>query len=295
MGSLKHFVWAIDAQEADAKVNKVVARYLRALTKNISDSKVTPCSLLPLGDFGFHEVLTSREIKEYKKRQQEMANKVLRRAGFQDSEVDIVVAKERSMSHLIQYLTRYVKKVEGDLAVLGTHQKSASERFFLGSFSENFLFHGKTPTLMIPPQTKVPTGGLKKAMVSMDLLDDYRKDFQKVLAYAESFGIKELFLYHGVPISRIHHYHPGFVEEKVQEREKCLESLKKQARGKGIKATTFVSDGEIDLAADIIHHGKKNKCQLIFLKGKTSKAKSIFLGSTARSILRQTTTPCLLY
>lgn len=290
-----HAIWAIDAEESNAKINKTVFRYLKSLNKNVKDLKITPCTLLPLGDFGFHEVLTPREINTYKLRSKDLADELLAKAGAKDLEVDIVVAKERSASQLVDFLVSRAKKVKADLVVLGAHQRSAGERFFLGSFTENFLFHGKLPGLIIPVEASIPRNGVKLAMVCADLYNNYKDDFAAALDYLERFGIKELIIYHGLPFSRAHVYHKDFIEEKIAERQKDLDDLKRSASSRGFKVRIELSSGKINLSADITKKAKRAGANLIIMKGKTSRARSTFVGSTTRSVLRESQVPVLVF
>ena len=290
--AIKDIVWAIDAESNDAKVNKTVGRLLKALKKHNSNLNCHVVSVLSLGDFGFYEVLTPQEVKELTKNTKEQAQELVKAAGVKELDPDVVKTKSRSGRDTVSALMKYVKKHKSDLVVIGSHHKKAVERFFLGSFAENFLFSTQQTALVVHPDSKVPQE-IKRALIPLDFFEGYETEFDRAAEMAKSLGIQELHVYHYLGLGKGSKRQADIIQEKIAEREKALNDLSK--RVSGIKVVPHLQNEKKEVDDDILKHVNKTKSQMVIAKGKTGRVKSLFLGSTTRSVVRHSPVPVLVF
>lgn len=292
-----NIVWAFDVLDGSTealKAQKKAAQYLSLLSRENKKLKISPLSLLPLGTMGFHDYLSSKEILDYQNDYTEIAQKKINKTSLKGEKVLVHTVKEKSSKDLIAQFTHHAQKLNVDFVALAAHHRTASERFFLGSFVEKFLYYSPLPGIIIPPNTPIPKNGIRKAMICLDSKDIILSSVEQTLEKLSSLGFEEVGLYHCIPFHKAHYYHRDFIDKLISERSQKLDQLAESVEKLKFKVKTHLSSGELDIPSDIVTLSKKQKYHLVCVRPKTGKLKSAFIGSVAKGVIRSSDIPCLV-
>ncbi|MCB9026413.1 MAG: universal stress protein [Bdellovibrionaceae bacterium] len=205
----------------------------------------------------------------------------------------------------IDTFSEELKKIQPDLVVLNTHQRKGMTRWFMGSFTENFLLKCQFPALVIPPNMKL-SKKIIKTLIPSSLKDKEKVFFNEFVS--GKMGIKtDVILY-----SKI--FHPidtfassaitalggswvsleAFSQEVVVDRLKKGEEWGAEAKKQGVSVKVKVDDSPKDFAENLLQVAQEEDVQLIALPSFSGKTEAVLLGSNAREIVRQSPLPVLV-
>lgn len=288
---IKKFVWALDHYSGDSKTNKAVAQFLKIFAKT-PGVKIIPVSIVNLSELGMLDVLTKKDIEKYTRDAKKDSQAILDKLGLTNLKAEVKTCKGRSRSDSIKALMAFRKEKKADVIVVGSRNKKGLSRFFMGSFAETLIFTAKCPTLIINPDMK-PVKSIDRILFCSQLRDKYKADFNRILKFANKHKTHiTLFNYFGLGSGSKDQ--PQFIKDRLADREKNTNALIKAGEKAGIKVDSYIEKKEMDIDKAVLSTAKKDKCQLIALKGKSDALHAFLVGSTTRSIVRHAEVPVLI-
>ncbi|MCB0356334.1 MAG: universal stress protein [Bdellovibrionales bacterium] len=234
-----------------------------------------------------------------------MAKKVANFKRKDIQEPKVIISNGFSTRDDIETFNNELQKLQPQLVVLNTHQRKGLSRFFMGSFTENFLLKCKFPTLVIPPSYKF-SHKIAKTLIPTSFNDNEKPFFKDFIAGKNCFK-SHLLLYSKV-------FHPidafatsaatalggawvsleSFSQEVVVDRMKKGDLWCGEAKEQGLKCEVKVDDNPKDFIESLLEIIKQESIDLIALPSFTGKTEAILLGSNAREIIRSSEVPVLL-
>ena len=290
---LQNLYWAIDVENKNLKVQEKVAKYMKII-KAQSKVKIVPTTVLPLGEFGFVEDLTKKEKDEYTAEYTDKCLKMLMKLGFDDLTPKIVNSRFKAGRKTVKALAQFATRHKGDgIVVLASRNQTGLRSFFLGSFAEDFLFGHPLSALVIHPDTKVPRK-FNNALLAFDVLNGKMAQFNKICDMYKHMGIESTTLYYYIRKFQKRGDDAAHrkLEKKVNEAMKKFEAA---ALKKGLKVKISVESKTANLKDSILKKASTGSCDVVTIVGKTSKERTLLLGSTTRAILRESKLPVLIY
>lgn len=292
--NFKNLVWAIDHGSKKSNVNKAVASFLKLFT-NIRTAKIHPASILSLGRMGFIKDLTRKEILDYKEETITETYDIMKGVGFGHLTPELISVKGRSTVEMIKGLSKHVTKVNGDMVILGSHNYSTLDRFFLGSFAESVIFQSKVPKLIINPKMSPMRGKLSRIFMPLDLREGYQEEVSACLKFAKSYGVKEVHFFHYFGLGRGTARQPQYIRDNLHDKTQTLEKIVAMTKKKGFKSRYHIQLEEKNVTDSLLKAAANSKAQMIMIKGKTEKAQALFVGSVTRNVVRYSKVPVLVF
>lgn len=218
----------------------------------------------------------------------------------------VIKSLDSSRRDDVSLLCSYMEDHQYDLSLLSTHSREGLTRWFMGSFTENFLMNSQTPMAIVNPHCP-EISKIEKAFCPIDFTEASLQAFQQFLE-TPFFNIKEVVLY-----TKIQRPFNAFVQSGVQflgggwvapeqyldieneNRKKEGEKLCQWAQEKGYKTQLIIDDGPKDLVDAIEEAIKDCECDISVLGTSSSRISQIILGSTTKNIIRTSQKPVLVY
>ncbi len=292
--NFKNLVWAIDHGSKKSNVNKAVSSFLKMFT-NIKTAKIHPVTVLSLGRMGFLEDLSRQDVLDYKEETITDTYAIMKSVGFGHLTPELISIKGRSTGDMIKGLQKHVTKVKGDMLVLGSHNYTALDRFFLGSFAESLIFSCKLPALIINPKMSPQKGKLSRIFCPIDLLEGYEDEVKECINFAKTYGVKEIHFFHYFGLGRGTSRQPQYVRDNLHRKTHMLEKIVESTKKKGFNCRYHMQLEEKNMTDSLLKAATKAKAQLIMMKGKTGKAQAMLVGSVTRNVVRYSKVPVLVF
>jgi nucleotide-binding universal stress UspA family protein len=214
-----------------------------------------------------------------------------------------------SQKEAVEVLTTHAKKEKADFIVVSSHAKKGLKRLIIGSFAETLTNYAKYPVAVITPNMQI-----KNDFSSIVLPTTFTKNEKKVFLWAIQFAKNfksKIIITHSLPYPQDPILSSGMFllgsapsvpivnltdyEKSKKEIEKKAKDLEKLAKLHQIKTETIINDMCITISDGIIKTSKKQKASLIIMAHQSSRLATTLLGSITRQIIRESSTPVLIY
>lgn len=182
-------------------------------------------------------------------------------------------------------------RAEGcELVVMGRRGLRRLERALMGSVTARVIGHSACDVLVVPRDAAL---GWKRILVAVDGSEYGEAALERAVDLAEAHG-GDLSIAYVVNINEeFYAQAPEMVEKMVRDARALLDEMKKRAEARGVKAETYVREGEphrwiIELAAE-------RKVDLIVMgsHGRTG-LKRLLMGSVAEKVIGLSSVPVLV-
>jgi nucleotide-binding universal stress UspA family protein len=177
-----------------------------------------------------------------------------------------------------------------DLIVIGRKGLHRLERTLVGSVTARVIGYGQRDVLVVPIDTHV---GFKRVLVATDGSRYCRAAIERAIDFAGSYG-GEILVASIVDLpSEFYAEAPQVVEDLIHKARGFAENVKKQAEVSGVKAETFVREGEAYQA--IVELAKARDVNIIVMgsHGRTG-MKRLLMGSVAEKVIGYAPCPVLV-
>lgn len=293
-------LWGLNPFEENPKILKNTAILLKSFAGADSIIPVYVASPLELRIALEFSVPASRRFEEVAG---EKMRKVLTPlTGLKLQRPKILVERDPSVTKAVQRFAEYVNREKPDLIVLGTQARRGIRRFFLGSFAESFLHHIDVPVLLVNPRSK-SKGRVTRILFPTDFSDASKKAFREFCRFSSWINAKVI-LHHVLASPTRWASREGYLmmEDQLLKVPQYIERLRKNAqrqaeawiREVGRKSSRFsvhIEESPSKMSEVILKRAKKLRVDLIAIASQSGQLKSAFLGSTARSVLRNSELP----
>jgi nucleotide-binding universal stress UspA family protein len=281
MGLYRKILVAFDGSESS------VNALLRAFTlANDEKSWITVATIVPSYE-GDMDLTGVKDI-----------HKTLLRTGEEIlSKAKAIAEKERALiKTVLEYGAPYEKLVDiaesenSGVIVLGKRGTSQFAKTFLGSVASRVIGNSSRDVLVVPQDAAL---GWKKIFIATDGSRYSESATDKAINFAKSYG-GELAVISVVDVpSEFYAEAPKAVEDLIKKAKEFTAAVKKKAESSGIKASTFIGEGE---AYEVITNtARKEKADVIFMgsHGRTGIGK-ILMGSVTEKVIGYAPCPVLI-
>jgi nucleotide-binding universal stress UspA family protein len=176
------------------------------------------------------------------------------------------------------------------IIVMGRRGKSRLERAFIGSVTARVIGYGTRDVLVVPENASI---GWKKIFLATDGSRHSESATEKAVNFAKAYG-SELAVISVVDVpAEFYAEAPKAVEDLIRKAKGFVAAVKEKAEASGIKASTFIGEGE---AYEVITGtAAKEKADVIFMgsHGRTGFRK-ILMGSVTEKVIGYAPCPVLV-
>lgn len=177
-----------------------------------------------------------------------------------------------------------------DLIITGRKGTRHLERSLMGSVTARVIGHSQRDVLVVPNGSRV---GWEKILIATDGSRYSRIAAERAIDFAKSYG-SELRVVSVVDVpSEFYAEAPNAVDEMISKAKGYVEDIRLQAETEGIKAESFVREGEAyQIITDL---AKKEKVNVIVMSshGRTG-LKRLLMGSVAEKVIGHAPCPVLV-
>ncbi len=216
------------------------------------------------------------------------------REQFDYSDISILVADEPSSQFLVEKLSAFAKKLQSDLLVVLSSNRSGLSYWFLGSFSETAALTAKVSVLVLKPQIKSSDFSKNVRMVvALDLDVTYStREITKIIDWAKK-AKSHVDLIYAQRKSTV--LSPSLrSSNKQRDAENKLNKIASYFKKANVRTSVVVIDKENSTAEAIVKYADSRKAWMILtISTERAFSRKLLLGSTARRILSLTKRPFL--
>lgn len=293
-------VWAVDPFATDSQLQRSAALAIQAFTRNLP-AHVVPVYLF-MGNLAPLEVglgIPKDFELNLRKDAQKRFSAIVKRIKIPHLK-PLHVISDPFLTHRegADLLTNYSKKIGAEIIFASTHAKRGVRRLFTGSFVETLTLRSDIPLIVVNPSWN-RTADLKNIIFPTDFSDESREAYDRILEIAKTSGSKitifhKLSFYPSPVFDLAFSAYPQYqhiIKEETEVRKENAALWVKEAVSRGISAA-YVLDEKLtgSAATAILEFAKKNP-GMIALASHSGPLEIIFLGSTTRQILRNSTHP----
>lgn len=182
-------------------------------------------------------------------------------------------------------------KERANMIALFTHSRSGLRRLVLGSFAETLVHMAQVPVFLVNPAAKPPRA-IRRVLFATDLSLTSRKAFRKLLDMVVTWQA-EILVFH-VPQPSIDLQIVPQSEAEFRRVKRLLAQYEKLAATKGVRATTLLGKGFVEIARQILAQAQRHEAQIIATVAQTGPAAAALLGSVTRRLIRESDRPVLV-
>ncbi len=289
--NFQKILWAVDPDSLQSDINPIVSSYLKEFAKH-KGCEICPVSILNLGDILFAVEYGAADLSSFKKKAQLDMKKILKKTDFDHLKGTLLTHHGTTMGDAAKTLLDHAKKIKADVIVIGAKNLKGIDKFLMGSFAETIMFTSKIPLLMVKPDSPKAVN-FKSVFYCAEFAGSYKKIFKRLLDICRADSTK-LTLFHYFGYGRKSKM-PTNMKNLLSSVEENLHSMAKMGERTGVEVKISITHEEKDSITDaILEAAKKEKAQLIAIKGATDRLRTFFIGSTARKVLRKSRLPVLL-
>lgn len=177
-----------------------------------------------------------------------------------------------------------------DVIVMGRRGLRRLERVLVGSVTARVIGHTQRDVLVVPRNTYI---GWKRLLVATDGSRYSRVAVEKAIAFARSYGSQLLIISVVDVPTEFYAEAPKAVEDLVRKAKEYTAEAKRQAEAAGVKADTFVAEGDADAA--IVKLAKEQKAEMMIMgsHGRTG-LRRLLMGSVTEKVIGNAPCPVLV-
>jgi nucleotide-binding universal stress UspA family protein len=292
-------LWLVDVLDKDLKSPKAIANTLQGLGFGPTDQIwCTYMSQEIEGDLNFATGLATDAAQSNRLRRlpSSVLKKHISKLETQGLAVrpSVISVSSISLKSGADRILMDAKAKKVDLIALQTHGRKGFVRFVMGSFAETLIHRSPISLLILNPGTKTKKN-VKRILYATELEKAAEKSVVKIAEIAKRAGA-ELRLLH-VPFPSYSVKFRGQdpqVEIYRKSVPKQMERLVKLASTEGVMTDYVIANPDKSIVKTIDDEAKSFRADLTAVKSKAGPIGTLFLGSVARSLVRQSSQPVLI-
>jgi nucleotide-binding universal stress UspA family protein len=213
------------------------------------------------------------------------------------SKARAIAEKERALIKTVleegvpyEKLVDVAEEGNAGIIVIGRRGKSRLERAFVGSVTARVIGHSSKDVLVVPENASI---GWKKIFLATDGSRFSGSATDKAINFAQSYG-SEFAVISVVDVpSEFYAEAPKAVEDLIKKAKEFVAAVKEKAEASGIKASTFVGEGE---AYEVITNTALREKADVIVMGSHGRAgiKKILMGSVTEKVIGYAPCPVLV-
>jgi nucleotide-binding universal stress UspA family protein len=178
-----------------------------------------------------------------------------------------------------------------DLIAMGTKGISGLEKVLVGSVAAAVIGHSHRDVLVIPAKSQI---GWQKILVTTDGSKYSKAAVERAINYAKAYGSELTAVAVVDAPAELSGVAPGAVEDMIKKAKRYVEEVKSQADSAGLKAETFVLEGE-EAYRKITDFAAGHHINIIVMGSHGRKGLSkLLIGSVAEKIIGYAHCPVLI-
>jgi len=213
---------------------------------------------------------------------------------FDFDQIKVLQADSSSQEYLVEKLSKYAKRVQGDLLVVLSSNRAGLPYWLLGSFSETVALTADLPVLVFKPHTKESDFSNKvRILVAFDVAATYsKKEISWLIDLAKNTNAHVDLVYAKPNQSRI--FDSLLLPKKQKDAGLNLDVITSDFRKEGVSASVKVLKESDSVAESIVEYAdQRQSWMIVTISTQRQWARRLLLGSTARKILTLTKRPFL--
>ena len=291
-------LWAVDPFAKDKKVQRSAAWAIKAMTNKVS-AIVQPV-YLHMGNkllvpIPYPAELDVKITSDAQIKFGEMLSRIkIPNLKPLHAILDPFMAQREGADLLVQF----AKKINAEFIVASTDANKGIKRFFLGSFVETLMLRSSVPVIVINPSWNRQVD-FNHIIFATDFSSESREAFDRILEFSKKSGsritlfnkIAFQYPYPGIELAFAAPHFDQVTLEEAEAKKKHAAHWIEDAEAIGVHVTSVVDQKRTGSASEAILKFAKKKSGIIAMASHSGPLASIFLGSTAREIVRQSCSP----
>jgi nucleotide-binding universal stress UspA family protein len=220
-------------------------------------------------------------------------------------ERSVIATSEAGAKQVTKILANYARRLKAERILISTHARSGIERWAMGSFAETLILQSKIPVMITNPEKNIPSR-VRKILVPTDLGKDALKTISHAAEQAKALGAHIILYYKqpdpADPIIQQGVYSLGggwvsvqsFISDEINRKTKKIEQLESYLRKKRVPVSHVLDSGPGDLVESINRVAREKGADLVALRTQAGEWTASLLGSVARGLVRNASTPLLV-
>lgn len=306
MSSKIRIVWPIDPTQRLESADKNLHSFLHLL-RGCIDFELQPVCVLSADFFTTSHYFEPVDIDGLKVKMTSQANRYIDDfAEFNPLKPILLENHIASQTAEVHMFAEYVKESMPDYVVMSSHGRKGVSRYFMGSFTESFLLQSPVPVFVLGPQYQSPKK-LTRALVPVELTDPSKKFISDFLTQNRMEFLETITLFHKITMVDLDDvswastlYGIGeygttdLLRRAYRSSEQYLDHFLENQKSK--RPVGYEISESIDSVAQVlIEKSKENKYDLLVIKSQAGPIASRVLGSVARTVIRDSQLPVLVY
>jgi len=297
MNKMKKVLWAVDAFAQDKKLQFATFKALAKLTES-SEATIEPVCVLSPDQLKVPSQAFEGTGKEYKlEAEARLERWVKELKNPRLGKPTLLFQKKYSINQTASTLLNYARENKVDLIGIGTHGRTAVERFFIGSFAETIVLQSTVPVFIVNAKSPA-TKKISKILFPTDFSAVSREAYGRVIDLAATLGAKVTLYYkfeylneytlEGMSLSK---EYVRYFEQDKEHRRKMADEWAAEGKKAGVKVEVRLDDKGVYVAEGVLKAAKAGKHQLIALASHSGSVAAAMVGSVARYVIRRSILP----
>jgi len=281
MGRYKKILAAIDGSESSMHALRESFKFATNEKCWITVTSVVPPYVGDLAMVGVRDIMGSMR---------KPCEEALKKAEKLAKEEGVLIKTVCEEGEIFERISDLAAAENCDLIVMGRRGLSRLERSLVGSVTARVIGYSQRDVLVVPSDTHV---GFQRVLVATDGSKQCRTAVERAIDFSRSYG-GEMSVVSIVDVpAEFYAEAPQVVEDLARKALGYVEEVKKQAEASGVKAETFVREGEAYQA--IIDLAKARDVNIIVMgsHGRTG-LKRLLMGSVAEKVIGYAPCPVLV-
>ena len=281
MGRYKKILAAIDGSESSMHALRESFKFATNEKCWITVTSVVPPYVGDLATVGVRDIMGSMR---------KPCEEALKKAEKLAKEEGVLIKTVCEEGEIFERISDLAAAENCDLIVMGRRGLSRLERSLVGSVTARVIGYSQRDVLVVPSDTHV---GFQRVLVATDGSKQCRTAVERAIDFSRSYG-GEMSVVSIVDVpAEFYAEAPQVVEDLARKALGYVEEVKKQAEASGVKAETFVREGEAYQA--IIDLAKARDVNIIVMgsHGRTG-LKRLLMGSVAEKVIGYAPCPVLV-
>lgn len=298
----KRIIWTVDPFAKEKNLQRSAAWAIKNLTQG-SECVIEPVYFFSAYLTGnYPSSVPKKWVQDLRKKGQKELNKIIGRLKLQNVKpLHVISEPYLSIREGVARINLIAKRWKSDAIVTSSHARKGIKRMFLGSFAETLLLHSDVPLFFVNPHW-VRHRPFKQILFPTDFSVESKDVFLRVLDLARSMNM-ELILFHKLayvwPPSVIvsagtFPLYTNIFEHELEQRKKDALRWAEEAKLKGVRVKTEIDRKIEDSIAHAVIKVTTKYPGMIAMASKSGATKTTLLGSTTRTLVRESPYPVLV-
>lgn len=303
---IRRILWAVDAFEMDAEIQRHCVETLRELSRKTS-AEIEPVYVFTPGELNLSVDFTVSALEQYKISAEKALVEGLEKVDLPGLMAPrVLIDSKHPSSHAEHILAMHAENTGAGFIVAGTHGRSGLKRLFLGSFTDSLVHRSRVPVL-VQGRNGPLTSALDHFIFATDLSMRSRALFKYVVAMARDWGARitifnsapnpidpivqsGLYLFGGswVPMRHI-------FEQEDSRRDRRLAAWSDWAAKQGVPCRSVVDDQSGQISESILALASSEGAGLIVAAPHSGAITAALTGSITRQVIHHAVCPVLAF